>query len=204
MSRPPRGLTPEEAELWARVAATVKPLRVPPRNGEGDHAKHGGGARAVHPAAANEITPQPPPPKRLKGRIPHPPPPAPPRATPPRPLDSHGLDSSWDRKLAKAAIAPDFTLDLHGHTLDSAHARLDHGLTQAISMGARLVLLITGRPRPSDDHAGRGERRGAIRAKVLDWLAAGPHGPRIAAVRGAHPRHGGAGALYIVLRRGRD
>jgi DNA-nicking Smr family endonuclease len=146
----------------------------------------------------------PPPPKRLKGRIPPPPPPAPPRATPPRPLDSHGLDSSWDRKLAKAAIAPDFTLDLHGHTLDSAHARLDHGLTQAISMGARLVLLITGRPRPSDDHAGRGERRGAIRAKVLDWLAAGPHGPRIAAVRGAHPRHGGAGALYIVLRRGRD
>ncbi|MDH7976067.1 DNA mismatch repair protein MutS, partial [Sphingomonas sp. AR_OL41] len=26
----------------------------------------------------------------------------------------------------------------------------------------------------------------------------------IAAVRGAHPRHGGAGALYIVLRRPRD
>jgi len=195
MSRPPRGLTPEEAELWARVAATVKPMhKILPTRGE----------VAARSADGGGVPPRlPPPPKRLKGRIP-PPPPAPPRATPPRPLDSHGLDSSWDRKLAKAAIAPDFTLDLHGHTLDSAHARLDHGLTQAISMGARLVLLITGRPRPSDDHAGRGERRGAIRAKVLDWLAAGPHGPRIAAVRGAHPRHGGAGALYIVLRRGRD
>jgi len=196
MSRPPRGLTPEEAELWARVAATVKPMhKILPTRGE----------VAARSADGGGVPPRlPPPPKRLKGRIPPPPPPAPPRATPPRPLDSHGLDSSWDRKLAKAAIAPDFTLDLHGHTLDSAHARLDHGLTQAISMGARLVLLITGRPRPSDDHAGRGERRGAIRAKVLDWLAAGPHGPRIAAVRGAHPRHGGAGALYIVLRRGRD
>jgi len=195
MSRPPRGLTPEEAELWARVAATVKPMhKILPTRGE----------VAARSADGGGVPPRlPPSPKRLKGRIP-PPPPAPPRATPPRPLDSHGLDSSWDRKLAKAAIAPDFTLDLHGHTLDSAHARLDHGLTQAISMGARLVLLITGRPRPSDDHAGRGERRGAIRAKVLDWLAAGPHGPRIAAVRGAHPRHGGAGALYIVLRRGRD
>jgi DNA-nicking Smr family endonuclease len=80
---------------------------------------------------------------------------------------------------------------------------------QAASMGARLILLVTGRPRPADDHGhrdfgGRGERRGAIRAKVLDWLAAGPHASRIAAVRQAHPRHGGAGALYIVLKRPRD
>jgi len=134
------------------------------------------------------------------------PPPLPPAAAasaPIRPLDRHGLDGGWERRLAKAATEPDFTLDLHGHSLDAAHARLDHGLAQALAHGARLVLLITGRPRPSDDHASRGERRGAIRAKVLDWLAAGSHGSRIAAVRQAHPRHGGAGALYIVLRRPR-
>ena len=69
-------------------------------------------------------------------------------------------------------------------------------------MGARLVLLITGNPRAVDP-ADRGHMRGAIRAKVLDWLAAGPHGSDIAAVRQAHRRHGGAGALYLVLRRGR-
>ena len=63
-----------------------------------------------------------------------------------------------------------------------------------------MVLLITGRPRPTEA-ADRGERRGAIRAKVLDWLAAGPHASRIAAVRPAHRKHGGAGALYIILRR---
>ena len=67
-------------------------------------------------------------------------------------------------------------------------------------MEARLVLVITGRPRPMEA-ADRGERRGAIRAKVLDWLALGPHASRIAAVRPAHRRHGGAGALYVVLRR---
>ena len=67
-------------------------------------------------------------------------------------------------------------------------------------MEARLVLVITGRPRPAEA-ADRGERRGAIRAKVLDWLALGPHASRIAAVRPAHRRHGGAGALYVVLRR---
>ena len=51
------------------------------------------------------------------------------------------------------------------------------------------------------DPADRGERRGAIRAKVLDWLAASEHGGSIAAVRKAHQRHGGEGALYIVLKR---
>ncbi len=127
-----------------------------------------------------------------------------PKASPPPPqtITRHGLDSSWEKKLKSARIEPDFTLDLHGASLDAAHARLDRGLTQAKAMGARLVLVITGKPRPVDA-ADRGEKRGAIRAKILDWLAAGPHGADIAAVRGAHRRHGGEGALYIVLRRGR-
>jgi DNA-nicking Smr family endonuclease len=114
--------------------------------------------------------------------------------------DRAGLDSSWERKLRGAKMEPDFTLDLHGLSLDAAHRRLDHGLTQAKAMGARLVLVVTGKPRPVEA-ADRGERRGAIRAKILDWLAAGPHGSDIAAVRNAHRRHGGEGALYLVLKR---
>jgi DNA-nicking Smr family endonuclease len=116
--------------------------------------------------------------------------------------DRLGLDSTWDRKLARGALVPDFTLDLHGHTLASAHSRLDHGLTQAKALGARTVLLITGKSRPAEA-ADRGERRGAIRAKVLDWLAAGPHASSIAAIRTAHRRHGGEGALYLILRKPR-
>ncbi len=65
------------------------------------------------------------------------------------------------------------------------------------------MLLITGRQRPAEGNAGRGERRGAIRAKFLDWLTHGAHAGRIAAIRPAHPRHGGAGAVYVVLRRAR-
>lgn len=188
MTRPPRGLSPEEAELWAKVAATVKPLHRKPV------------AAAPISAPAPRVAPVPQrKPKPLRPVAPAPVVAAKPAE--PRALDRHGLDASWERKLAKAAVSPDFTLDLHGHTLDAAHARLEHGLAQAISHGARLVLLVTGRPRPSDDHASRGERRGAIRAKLLDWLAAGPHASRIAAVRQAHPRHGGAGAVYIVLKR---
>ncbi|MFM5954462.1 MAG: Smr/MutS family protein [Novosphingobium sp.] len=119
-----------------------------------------------------------------------------------RPLDRHGLDGSWEKKLARAEVHPDFTLDLHGHSLEAAHARLDHGLAHAVSLCARLVLVITGKPRPTEA-ADRSERRGAIRAKLLDWLAHGSHASRIAAVRGAHRKHGGAGAVYVILRRPR-
>ncbi len=118
------------------------------------------------------------------------------------PPATHGLDGGWERKLGRGAVSPDFTLDLHGCTLDSAHSRLLHGLTQAKAMGARLVLLVTGKPRPADP-ADRTSRRGAIRAKVIDWLAASEHAADIAAIRGAHPRHGGQGALYIILKRRR-
>lgn len=191
--RSPRGLSPEEAELWRKVAQTVTPL-YPERKAPLPAA--GGTAEGPAPAP-------PPPPKRIKGRVPAPRPVAPPTPTPTptRPLTSHGLDSSWDRKLARGAIQPDFTLDLHGMNLDTAYMRLVGGIGQALAMGARVVLLVAGKHRPHGDHDLRGERRGAIRAKLLDWLAHSPHASSIAAVRPAQQRHGGAGAVYIVLRK---
>jgi DNA-nicking Smr family endonuclease len=116
-------------------------------------------------------------------------------------LAGHTLDANWDRKLARGLASPDFTLDLHGASLDGAYARLEHGLALAIAQHARVVLLITGRQRGQVESADRSSRRGAIRAKFLDWLAHGSHASRIAAIRPAHPRHGGAGAVYIVLRK---
>ncbi len=190
MKRPSRRLSAEEAALWARLAQTITPLD---------------GRKVAAPVI--EAAPVAPPMPAAKGKRRPPPPPIPAptaaaaRPPEPRALDRHGLDASWDRRLARGLAAPDFMLDLHGASLEAAHSRLDHGLTLAMAQGARLVLLVTGRSRPHDGPAGRGERRGAIRAKVFDWLEAGPHGSRIAAIRPAHPRHGGAGAVYIVLRR---
>lgn len=193
-----RPLAPDEAELWRRVAATITPMpgRPPPRHGEGDHAQHGGGVkqRSSPPKPGSSLKT----PSTTSFAVG-----PPPRSAEVRPSPGHTLDAGWDRKLARGIVAPDYTIDLHGHTLDAAHSRLDHGLAQALAMGARVVLLVTGRPRPHSDHADRSERRGAIRAKFIDWLAHGPHASRIAAIRPAHPRHGGAGAVYLVLRRPR-
>ena len=187
-----RRLSREEAQLWAQVARTVRPL-APARVAKLPLASPVGEAAAplAPPKAATAQKKAAKPASLVTKAAP---------APQVRSLDAHGLDASWDKKLARAALHPDFTLDLHGHTLETAHARLDHGLAQAAAMGARLVLVITGRPRPSEA-ADRGERRGAIRAKIMDWLALGQHAGRIAAVRPAHRRHGGAGALYVILRR---
>jgi len=107
------------------------------------------------------------------------------------------LDASWDIRLSRGLVQPDRTVDLHGHSLATAYDLLDRRLEQAVTTGDRVLLLITGKARSGT------ERRGAIRAAVGDWLAASRHAGAIAAVRGAHPRHGGSGALYIVLRRKR-
>ncbi|MES2056708.1 MAG: Smr/MutS family protein [Pseudomonadota bacterium] len=109
------------------------------------------------------------------------------------------LDGSWDRQLSRGVISPDRTIDLHGHNLSTAYATLDTALDRAIRDGARVILLVTGKPpRPESE---RPHARGAIRAAIGDWLAGSRHSSSIAAVRGAHPRHGGTGALYIVLRK---
>ena len=114
----------------------------------------------------------------------------------------HGLDGGWDRRLAKGIIQPDVTVDLHGYSLSSAHGRLDSALELSIAAGHRAILLITGKAR-SDEERSRAGGRGAIRSSISHWLAASRHSSRIATVRSAHPRHGGAGALYIILRRPR-
>ncbi|WP_447726231.1 Smr/MutS family protein [Sphingomonas koreensis] len=181
-------MTPEERALWARVIATVTPIMrepVPPKAPP---------PKVAQPVVVSEPAPV----ARVKGRVPPAPLPKP-KPTPP-PADT--LDASWDRRLGRGLVAPESAIDLHGHTLASAHARLDRGLEAAIARGDRVLLLITGKPpRPESE---RPHARGAIRAAVGDWLAGSRHGDRIAAVRNAHPRHGGLGALYIVLKRQRS
>ena len=173
-----RRLGPEERALWEKVIASVRPL----------HARE-----ASEPAPA---APPPEPAAIAAGPPPNPKPPSPPK----KPQVGTTLDSGWDRRLAQGLVQPDLIVDLHGHNLATAYDLLDRRLDQAISTGARLLLLITGKP-PQSEH--RPVQRGAIRAAVGDWLAASRHAGDIAAVRGAHRRHGGTGALYIILRRRR-
>jgi DNA-nicking Smr family endonuclease len=171
-----RSLSPDEAELWAKVAATIRPL------------------------SRQKLDPQPPEPKPKPVRAGAIRPSAQTkRPAPPEPIGERTLDGSWDKRLRGGAVEPDSTLDLHGMTLDTAWQAIDRGLERAIRSGDRIMLLITGHHRPGDPPV----ERGRIRAAVHDWLAHSRHASDIAAVRGAHRKHGGGGSLYIILRRSR-
>jgi DNA-nicking Smr family endonuclease len=171
------------AVLWQRVTETVRPLRkdrpsVAPTPVRPAHVSK----PVVIPPAAREK-------------------PIPLHAQKPI-LDT--LDGGWDRRLRRGITEPDRTLDLHGHTLLSAQKALDHGLDRAIADGTRVLLLITGKaPRKGERDLDGRPKRGLIRESIGDWLVSSRHAPRIAAVRNAHPKHGGGGALYIILRRER-
>jgi len=174
-----RSLSAEEAALWAKVAETIRPLSREPNSAPALEEK-------TPPVAVT--TP--------RGRVP-PPRPAelPPKRT--KFLENATLDGGWDRRLNSGRVQPDRTLDLHGHSLDRAWAAIDRALERAIASDERVLLLITGHERKGDPPL----QRGRIRAAVNDWLAASRHANRIAAVRGAHRRHGGGGSLYIILRK---
>ena len=173
-SLPVRSLSPEEAELWARVAATIRPL-------SRDKPQPQAAVKPIKPDRPKPIA------RDFK--------PLPASAAAPKVGTT--LDGSWDKALSKGSVEPDRIVDLHGMNLDRAWHAIDIALERAIAAGDRVLLLITGHHRPGDPPV----ERGRIRAAIHDWLAASRHASRIAAVRGAHRRHGGGGSLYLVLRR---
>jgi DNA-nicking Smr family endonuclease len=108
---------------------------------------------------------------------------------PHRPID---LDRrSWLR-LKRGQVVIEQTLDLHGQTQDEAHRRLQLFLADAQATGCRSVLVVTGKGL---------ETGGTLRHMVPRWLNEEPNRARVLAFCPAQARHGGSGALYVLLRR---
>lgn len=109
------------------------------------------------------------------------------------------LDRTWERRIQGGTLAPERSIDLHGHSLAAAHALFNRALADALAQHVRVLLVVTGKPRESVRN-GEGQR-GAIAREIGHWIETSPQADRIASVRRAHPRHGAAGALYLILRR---
>ena len=183
MRKKDHGKSEDDDRLWETVTSQINPLKSLRYSG------------AMEKAPATRT-----PPRKItgsimasaKGKSPS----TPAKATPIdlREGDHAGLDRTTRLKLFRGNLPVEARLDLHGHNAQQAETRLRAFIQQSASLGHRCVLVITGK-------GVRGE--GVLRRHVPFWLKQPPLGGVVLAISDAAPKDGGAGAIYVMLRRTR-
>ena len=110
------------------------------------------------------------------------------------PNTSLNTDRRTFEKLKRGKMKIDGRLDLHGRTQSEAHDALHRFLEASSARRFRCVLVVTGK-----GYNGQG----LLRQMVPRWLEEQDNRQKVVTYCTAHPRHGGDGALYILLKRHR-
>jgi hypothetical protein len=95
-------------------------------------------------------------------------------------------------------------IDLHGLRQEQAHAALRSFLARAQSDGCQVVLVVTGKGGGGAQDGGLFEERGVLRRVVPHWLRLPDIRPLVVGFEEAAGHQGGAGALYVRIRRRRS
>ncbi len=195
-----RNVTADEARLWEHATRSLAPVKAKPRvvptpaptapastPTQASQVPTSGKA----PAAARE------PSKVAIAKA---------KSRPPAPLAD--FDRRKVRQIASGKIEVEARIDLHGSRQHDARASLRAFLLAAYAKGHKTVLVITGKggEEPADGLGSlMGERqRGVIRRNVPHWLEEPDLRAVVLSYTQASPRHGGAGALYVQLRKARE
>ena len=177
---PPGQVPEDDRDLWRRVTKDAKPLlgRTPPREDR--------------PKAE---TPRPGEKPRTAPAVPR----AAERPAPQRPELAAGALADVDKRTAdrlkRGKLDIEGRLDLHGMTEEEARREVGRFLADAQGAGRRCVLIITGK--------GPGREGGVLRRALPQWLNQPGNRARLVAFAPAQPRHGGHGAVYLLLKRTR-
>jgi DNA-nicking Smr family endonuclease len=171
-----RRLTPSERETWDRLTRSVRPLRP---SAQAEPAAPAVPTAPDETAASAAVTPA-----RAARPVSEPP--------------LTRLEERTRRRLARGLAEVDARIDLHGMRQERAFKALMSFLKHAQLRGHRLILVITGRGRESD------EGRGVLRQVVPAWLARPEFRDLVMGFEEAGRRHGGSGALYVRVRRRRQ
>jgi DNA-nicking Smr family endonuclease len=179
MTRASGKLSDEDRIIWTKVARTARPLKGKPPLPADE--PQGSGSNAMDklladadPVTLLEIEPKRPERKAKPGR--------------------HPFDQQTRDKLAKGRLQIDARVDLHGMTQGEAHGLLLSFLHRAHASGLRYVLVITGKG------ASFGSE-GVLKRAVPAWLSTPPFRSMVGSHDAAARQHGGAGAIYVRLRR---
>ena len=185
-----RQLSDEEEALWAGFTRSIKPLKsAKPR------AKTSPKSSAIAPIADT------PAPSQTRSH------PVTPRETRPAPSPPLApLGRRLKQRVARGREPIDARLDLHGMTQQQAHAALLRFLHRAQGSGAKTALVVTGkglRKSSSGTERDADNKPGVLKRQVPLWLALPEFRLLIVGFDDAHVGHGGEGALYVRLRRGK-
>ena len=105
------------------------------------------------------------------------------------------MDRRTKQRLTRGVTEIGGRLDLHGLTQAEAHGALARFLHNAQARDVKIVLVITGK--------GGGEGHGVLKRQVPLWLEGPELRSLVVGFEAAGIGHGGAGALYVRVRRGR-
>lgn len=194
--------TEDDKALWDFVARTVKPLRNNKFHPDhididpGEGGKRGG--EATQPQKPKDV------PSRAKHESIY----SNPLKDKTSPADSsqggREIDKRLDERLRRGQLPIDMQIDLHGHTQAESHHILQTTLMAAHRAQKRCILVITGKGRHSPrEEDSRKLHHGILKQRVPEWLSEPPLSNIVLKYHGARPKDGGAGALYVLLRRKR-
>lgn len=177
-------LSAADIALWREVARSVKPLpgRAPPPSDEPATVPAVPLREAAPEATVNALA-------RPVLAKPAPPPLAP-------------LERRLRSQLRRGQQSVEAVIDLHGMRQDEAHLALRAFLRREQARGTKLALVVTGKGLAG--LAVHAEERGVLRRSVPHWLRLPDLRPLVVGFEEAQARHGGAGALYVRLRRTRE
>ena len=176
-----RRLSEEEIALWAEVAKSVARRR-----------------GASLPAIV-EPKPKPTPPSHKGATPPASAPSEAPRNAPRQPPLAP-LERRLKRDLSRGRAAVDSAIDLHGMNQAQAHQALRGFLVHMQARGAKLVIVVTGKGGKQASPVWADEP-GVLRRLVPQWLREADMRAVVVGFEEAGRAHGGAGALYVRLRR---
>jgi DNA-nicking Smr family endonuclease len=184
-----RQLSDEEEALWAGFTRAIKPLK---------SAKPG--AKTTLKSSATPPAASTPAPSQTRSR------PVAPRETPQPSPPLAPLGRRLKQRVARGREPIDARLDLHGMTQQQAHAALLRFLHRAQDNGVKTALVVTGkglRRSSSGAEYDAADRPGVLKRQVPLWLALPEFRQLVVGFDDAHVGHGGEGALYVRLRRGK-
>ncbi len=110
-----------------------------------------------------------------------------------------GVQDSQLRRLKAGQITFEGSIDLHGMTVERARSELWAFLAEALRLEVRCVRVTHGKSNRLDG------RKPMLKSHVNTWLR---QHDKVLGFCSCHPRHGGTGAVYVLLKRnmleGRD